>query len=200
MRPRNVAHLPRSLAGPGSSAWIGMLLFVAIEATAYGSLITSYFYLQLGAERWPPDGIAQPALLLPTLSTALLVASAVPVRWAELGIRRGDERRLRIGLALGLLLASGYPVIAGIEASQRSYSLAANAYASIVWVASSYSLLHVVGLLGLGGYVIALAFRRDLHAEKHTALGVVALYWYFAALASIPLWATLYLAPRALGA
>jgi cytochrome c oxidase subunit 3/cytochrome c oxidase subunit I+III len=42
------------------SGWWGMLLFLASEATLFGLLIASYFYLRFYNTHWPPPGIDKP--------------------------------------------------------------------------------------------------------------------------------------------
>jgi heme/copper-type cytochrome/quinol oxidase subunit 3 len=46
-RPRPVAH---------PNGWWGMAIFVASEATLFGALLGTYYYLRFKAVHWPPIG------------------------------------------------------------------------------------------------------------------------------------------------
>ena len=66
------APVERRVARP--SGWWGMAVFVATEATFFGTLIGSYFYLRFHAVEWPPAGVPKPHLALPLVLTGVLVA------------------------------------------------------------------------------------------------------------------------------
>ncbi len=87
----------------GSRSW-GMLLFIGTEATLFASLLFAYSYVRVSAVRWPLGNIEAPELMLPAIMTILLLASSVPVSWADRGIRQGSQGRLRLRLALGSVL------------------------------------------------------------------------------------------------
>ena len=48
----------------------GIALFIATEATLFGALIASYFYLRFKHAGWPLGGIAPPKPALPLAITA----------------------------------------------------------------------------------------------------------------------------------
>ena len=64
------------------NGWWGMALFVATEATLFGTIIGTYFYLRFNNLHWPPPGVPEPKLTLPLVLTGLLVATSVPVQFA----------------------------------------------------------------------------------------------------------------------
>ena len=85
------------------SGWWGVLLFIATEATLFGLMIASYFYLRFQTAHWPPAGIDKPKVALPLVLTAILVATAVPlllaVRSARVGRARAPVRSARLPTA-----------------------------------------------------------------------------------------------------
>src|SRR6185503_5197157 len=83
-----------------STAWWGMAMLIATEAMVFGILLASYFFLRAAAKEWPLEGIDAPELTLALPFSFVLWASSIPMFWAEAGIRRGDQRRLRAGLLL----------------------------------------------------------------------------------------------------
>ena len=67
----------RRLALP-SGLW-GTILFICTEATLFGTLIATYFYLRFKNAHWPPPGIEHPKVALPLALTGALVLTTVPM-------------------------------------------------------------------------------------------------------------------------
>jgi len=84
------------------NGWWGMVIFVAGETTLFLMLFASYFYLRLQSHHWPPPGVAKPAVLVPVVLTAALVATSFAMQRAW---RAG--RALRRGAAWGSLAVAG---------------------------------------------------------------------------------------------
>lgn len=84
------------------NGWWGMVIFVAGETTLFLMLFASYFYLRLQSDHWPPPGVAKPAVLVPVLLTAALLATSFAMQRAW---RAG--RTLTHGTALRWLAAAG---------------------------------------------------------------------------------------------
>ena len=71
--------------------WWGMLLLVATEATLFGVLLASYYYLRFEAgPAWPPEGIPEPKVVKNLWINAILVASSVPMLLAVRRILAGN--------------------------------------------------------------------------------------------------------------
>src|SRR4029453_3486404 len=109
--------LPQRYDGPRAFGWGGMGWLIGTEATVFSLLIASYFYLRFrNGPTWPPDGIATPDLALPLIMTAILGASSLPVHMAHAGIRVGNVRRLKAGLATGFVLGAAFLALTlGVE-------------------------------------------------------------------------------------
>ena len=100
-----VERLPEHASGPRSYGWWGMVWLIATEATLFAMLLASYFYLRFQASPvWPPDDIEKPTLALPLIMSAILWSSSIPVHIADAGIRKDNQTRLKVGLALGFVL------------------------------------------------------------------------------------------------
>lgn len=189
--------LPRVTADRRAPLWWGMLGLVAIETTVVTAFIVSWFYLRMGAGTWPPGG-KMPALLLPTLNTVLLLASSGVVLWADHGIRRGDARRLALGLTTAIGMAIVFLVLKAVEYVGKDYRWSDHAYGSIVWTIAGFHSAHVVSLVLKTGVMATLAWRGYFTRERHLGVRVNGIYWHFVVLVWLPLYATLYLAPRVL--
>lgn len=194
--PGQPPELPRLATPSASTAWAGMILLLAIEGTVIATLIASYFYLRVHAEQWPIGGIEIPDLGLPLAAYLVLLASALPVWFTDRRLRRGDRRMVLRALPFGVLLALGYLALTGMDLASKDYTWATNAYGSLEWTISGYTILHLVALILFACVVMAITARGHLVERRHIAVHVLALYWYFVAIAGIPVFVTLYLSPR----
>ncbi len=70
--PSAAAHVASAGAARPNGVW-GMALFLCSEATMFGTLLATYFYLDFDAHRWPPAGIKAPSVALPLVATGVLV-------------------------------------------------------------------------------------------------------------------------------
>ena len=164
--PVRIAPPGRSIA---SGTW-GMLLFIAAEATLFGTLIATYFYLRFNEAQWPPAGIEPPAVALPLALTGALVLTTLPL----LAAARGRTRPLVLA---STAVQGGYlawQIVLFAEDLSR-FSPADTAYGSIYFTLLLVHHAHVVLGLLLNAWVLA------------TGRGarVVALYWVFVNLAAV---------------
>src|SRR5688500_6263836 len=95
--------LPVGSAGKLSTGWWGILALIVTEASLFGYLLFAYFYLASQTEQpWPPEGL--PALLIPSVNTAILLASSACVWAGERYIRLGQMQRSIAGLVAAIAL------------------------------------------------------------------------------------------------
>ena len=189
--------LPVYLTGAKAPLWCGMVLMLAIEATVFSSLIMSYFYLRAGSAVWPAD-VEPPELLLPTINTFIIIASALAMHFGDKGIRKGRVGRLRIGQTVALVLAIAFLVIKGIEYSHMPYSWKDHACGSITWMLSGFHAAHVLAVVLKGIVVAALAWLGYFNAERRLGVQINSLYWQFVVVVWLPIYFTLYISPRVL--
>ncbi|MDW5329662.1 heme-copper oxidase subunit III [Plantactinospora sp. KLBMP9567] len=202
-RSRHLALGPHGLATEEpvgrSTAWWGVMLFIATESTLFAALFGSYFYLrfQHGAP-WPPDGIGEPELFLPLIMTGVLVPSSLPLLWAEAGIRRGRRWQLRAGLLATLVMGGTFLGLQGMEYSEilREYTFTSNAYGSLFYTTTTFHGAHVtIGLLMVGWLLIA-SLQGSFGARRHERVRIVAYYWHFVDVVWVAILFTVYLSPR----
>ncbi len=194
----DVSHLSPYETGPAAPLWWGMAGMIAVETAVFTILIVSYFHLAHGAAQWPLGGIKEPELLLPTLNTGVLIASSLCIFWADRGIRLGDKRRLSIGMIAASVLAVVFLVLKVVEYSDVGYRWDTNAYGSIVWVIIGFHSMHVFSLLLKSVVTTALSLRGYFTKERRLGVEINGLYWHFVTVVWIPLYLTLYWAPRVL--
>lgn len=197
-RMLDVHAIPDEGIGRAAPIYLGMWGLIIVESTVFASLVSSYFYLHLMSTEWPPAGVKDPELLLPSLNTAILLGSAYCVHRADIGIRAGRRRSLIVGLCLGIALALVFLVLKYVEYSDVPYRWDSHAYGSIIWTIVGLHTAHVITLVLKTIVVAILAILGHFHQKRSIGVQVNGMYWVFVALIWLPLYGVLYIAPRVL--
>lgn len=191
--------LPEHGVGPRSFAWWGMVWLIATEATLFALLLASYFYLRFRSPEWPLGEIEAPALELPLIMTAILWSSSIPVHIAEKGIEKGNQRRLRWGLALGWLLGAAFLVITvAVEWPEalHEFTPRTNAYGSMFFTVTGFHLSHVVVGLSVSAFVQVRAWQGAFDENKHVSVQNFAMYWHFVDIVWLFVLLSIYVSPH----
>lgn len=178
-----------------ATGWWGMVFLLIAEASIFAYLFFAYFYYAVNVEYrpWPPNGA--PSLTFAIPETALIVAGAAAIWWAD----RRAAIALRLPSLLGLVLAAlcgiGFIVLGLLDWSTKPFALASSAYSSIYFVTTGVHLAHVaVGVL-MATAVLAWSAVGYLGRVRHVPITVSALYWYFLALSWLALFFVIYITP-----
>jgi heme/copper-type cytochrome/quinol oxidase subunit 3 len=161
------------------NGWWGMAIFVATEATLFGTLVGTYVYLRFHNVHWPPPGIAKPKVLVPALLTLALVLTSIPIQAAW---RAGRLGRRTLAWRLLLLAFAVQTAYLGWELHDyvgelHRYPPSHSAYSSIRMTLLAADHLHVlVGLLLDVWLLLRLATR--LTRYRLVALQSTAFYWH----------------------
>src|SRR5881394_2400841 len=172
---RPVGHAGERVARP--NGWWGMAVFVATEATLFGTLIGSYFYLRFHAVEWPPAGVPKPHLTLPFVLTGVLVLTSLPVSVALSSARRGRAGRAQVALLLALIVQAGY---LGMQLhlylhDVHLFSPRNSAYASIYFTLLGAHHLHVLVAVVLEAWFIV---RLASGVTRYRLVGLQATAFY----------------------
>jgi heme/copper-type cytochrome/quinol oxidase subunit 3 len=168
------------------NGWWAMALLIATEATLFGSLIASYFYLRFQAPSWPPPAMPSPSLTLPLAFTGMLVATAVPMYGAT---RAAGAARVRAAWWLVALATAVQATYLGLQlnlflSDLSDFSPTANAYGSIYFTLLGVHHAHVALGLALDGWILW-KLAGGLTNYRLVGLRVIAFYWYFVVLVGI---------------
>ncbi|HEX5140560.1 MAG TPA: cytochrome c oxidase subunit I [Dehalococcoidia bacterium] len=196
--PDNPAAPGDTSEGVNAVGWWGMAFIIVTEGVLFSSLLSGYLYIRSGAEQWPLDGIKKPELLVPAIGTALLLGSSIPMLLAELGIKRGSQSALRLGLLGAFVMGAGFLALQGFEYARSEFSLTTNVYGSLFFVITGLHGLHVFAGLGLNGFIQARAWKGHFTRERHLAVENVAIYWHFVDVVWIFILSVVYLSPHLL--
>lgn len=175
---REAAFVAGRRRGPSVAIW-GMAMVVASEATLFGTLIGSYYYLRFGSVHWPPAGTPEPRVAVPLIMAAILATTSLPMQLAANAARRGRLWRTRLLLVWALAIQCVYLVWA-IHDYVRQLHVSQpqdNAYSSIYYTLLGADHVHVaIGIL----FVVWLLGKlvRGLTMYRLNAVQVVAFYWH----------------------
>jgi cytochrome c oxidase subunit 3 len=174
-------------------ALIALAVVLGAESLLFALLAVSYLFMRNQASIWQPS--TQPAfrLWLPLANSLVLLVSAWTARQSLASIRAGKQPGLltnaQLTLLLGLLFVAGQIV----EFSQAGMPLDAPGFGGILFALMGFHALHVLAGVVLEGLVVLRARLGDFHAEKHVAVEVSVLFWYFVVLVWAILFVLLYL-------
>jgi cytochrome c oxidase subunit III len=162
-----------------SGIW-GMALFLCAEAMLFTGLIASYFYLDFRAHSWPPPGVTHPAALDPSILTAALVATSLPMALAAGRAKAGELRSTISLIALATVVQCGYLVyqlhqfvdeLHTLEPQSGAY---ASAYTALIGLHHAHVLLGVLIDFGLLFWLVV----SGLSDYRVTGVRALALYWH----------------------
>lgn len=193
---RDVSELPTYRFSYRSPMWWGTLAFMVIEGLGFIFSIVVYFYLRSQNVDWPPG--RPPDLLWASLLTALLVASEIPNTWTKKAAQAQDLRRVRIGVIIMAIIGLAAIGLRALEFTTLHVRWDSNAYGSTVWLLIGLHATHVItDVFETLAFVVVLFVgpvdgRRFPEVEDNQA------YWDFVVLAWLPVYFTVYWAPRLL--
>ncbi len=190
---------PEGVSGGRATGFWGMVMLIFTEATLFGLLLYSYFYLRFhSGPVWPPDGIEKPDLFLVSIMTPILLLSSGPMHWAHTGIRQGKVWRLRVGLLLTFVMGATFLGFQGVEYREiltREFTPRTNIYGSLFFTITGFHGIHVAVGLVMNLWLQWYARRGRFSAERHLAVENVALYWHFVDAVWVFILFSLYLSP-----
>ena len=161
------------------TAWWGMVSLIMTEATIFAGLIGSYFFLRAASKQWPPPGIEEPKLTLSIIMSFVLWGSSLPMLFAERGIEKGNQLRLRLGLMAAWIMGAAFLGYSMKDFSELKFSWGENAYGSIYYTTVGLHTLHVFVGLVMSAVVQIKAWLGKFSEERHVTVQVYAMYWHF---------------------
>lgn len=171
--------VPYSARAAKPNGWWGMVVFVATEATLFGTLIGSYFDLRFRTHPWPPAGVPDPKVALPLIVLGVLVATSIPVQLASVWARSGRIGATQLALLAAIAIQTVYLAlqIHLYVADLHKFTPQDNAYGSIYFTMVGAHHAHVlVGILLEAWFVL----RLFGGVTRYRAVGVqaTAFYWH----------------------
>jgi cytochrome c oxidase subunit III len=191
----DVSSLPDYAFGHQGLIWWGTLGYMVIEGSMFVIAIVTYFYLRLRVDSWPPS-LPDPALTYGTINLVLMLVSAAPALLAKYAAERFDLRRVRIWMVA--LTAFGFVslVVRGYEFATLNCRWDDNAYGSAVWLIMGLHTMHVATDVVENVVLSVLTFTGPMDECRFVDISENSLYWAFIVAWWIPVYLTVYFAPR----
>ena len=194
----DVSLLPETAFGHRGLTWWATVAFMTIEGTTLLICAAAYLYLRMNSDAWPPRPVANPDLLIPTLTTLLLLGKMWPFARAERAAKRFDVAGVRRWMVIGSALGVVAIVLRWFELQSFNVRWDTNAYGSAVWaVIVAHTTLLVTDVIE-SAVITAIFFSDRLQPRHFSDVEDDALYGRFLAIAWLLLYLLLVFGPRVL--
>jgi cytochrome c oxidase subunit I+III len=194
-RTLDVSMLPDHAFGHSGLIWWGTTGFMVIEGAMFVMAFITYYYLRLRVPEWPPS-LPDPDLGIGTINLVLVLISAVPAMLAKKAAEKYDLRGVRLWITVLLLFGIANVILRGFEYVELNCRWDDNAYASMTWVLLSMHTIHIATDVTDTAVLTVLMFTGPVSAKRFVDASENSLYWYFIILWWIPMYLTIYFAPR----
>ncbi len=198
MTPRrtlDVSGLPDHAFGHQGLIWWGSVSFMVIEGSMFLMVLVAYYFLRTRVPEWPPSA-PLPDPTVATVGTLVMLASTIPNQMAKSAAERLDLERVRVLLPVLLAFGAAVIVLRAFEFPALGAPWDWNAYASITWFILGLHTSHLVTDFADSVVLTALVFTGHAEPKRMVDVSENALYWYFVVFSWIPVYLTIYFAPR----
>lgn len=185
-----------------SNEKLGMWVYLASDCLLFGGMISTYLIYKnrprdvaglAGSDAIPSEFFDIP---FTSMTSFILLMSSLTMVLSVNAIIRGDLKRMRLWLVatavLGGLFLGGqayeFTVFVVDDGLGFTTNVASSAFFALTGLHGVHVLVGVIMLLS----VVALSFRRKMHAE---AVEVVGLYWHFVDIVWVLIFTVVYLIP-----
>ena len=194
-RTLDASALPTYAFGHQGLIWWGTVGFMVIEGSMFVIVLIAYFYLRLQVSAWPPN-LANPNLGPGTANLLLVLVSILPAALTKKAAEKFDLGKVQFWLTVSTLFGIGSVVLRAFEYPALNCRWDDNAYGSITWLLLSLHTIHVATDVVDSGVLTALMFIGPVTEKRFVDVSENSLYWYFIVLWWIPIYLTIYFAPR----
>ena len=177
----------------GDHRLFGLATFLVADGMTFAGFFAAYLTFR-AVNPLPAGAIYELELLLPTINTALLLASSFTFHRAGAALKRADNPGCRSWLLVTAAL--GFTFLAGQmkEYFSLPFGLTDNLFASTFYAITGFHGLHVT----LGGLMILIVWWQSrpggrVSADNRFPLEATELYWHFVDGIWVVLYAILYL-------
>jgi heme/copper-type cytochrome/quinol oxidase subunit 3 len=175
-----MSAVPYSQRTAKPNGWWGMVVFVATEATLFGTLIGSYYDLRFKTRPWPPAGVPEPKVVVPLILLGVLLSTSAFVRLAATFGRRAQTGPVQLALLAALVVQSGYLAmqIHLFVDDLHKFTPQGSAYGSIYFTLVGAHHAHVfVGIL-LEAWLCLRLFFGGSTIYRAVGVDATAFYWH----------------------
>jgi cytochrome c oxidase subunit 3 len=159
---------------------VGMLLFIAAEASIFSIFVVAYLYY-LGKDTVGPT--PREVLSVPILNTVILLSSSGTITAAERALKHGRVRSFGVWWLVTILLGAVFLVGTAQEwhelITEHNLTISTNLFGTTFYSLVGLHATHVLlGLIALT-VVMLLTAARKVRQEQAWRTVVLGLYWHF---------------------
>lgn len=190
------AHSHMSPAQAYEAAKLGLWTFLATEVLLFGGLFTAFIVYRLKYPGMFRADFVHLNRVMGAVNTVVLICSSLTVALGIAAIRKGKQGLLKLFLSLTILQAAIFLVIKYFEWTEKfAHGLfpATDIFFSLYFMMTGVHGLHVLGGMGVLGWMLVLASRGRFSEHYYTPVEVSGLYWHFVDLVWIYLFPLFYL-------
>ena len=161
---------------------VGMILALVSFTMMFGGLFYSYGLLRIRAVSWPPPGLPEMPLVLPSVITLMLAGSAIALELARKRLQRGEieafQRLTMTSIVLGVLFIALQASV-WVDLWNAGLNLSAGPYGSMFYFLTAFHALHVVAGLGILGWMYVASPRATSPVLRNSRAQLSACFWHF---------------------
>jgi cytochrome c oxidase subunit 3 len=186
----SVTSLPQRATGSGTGR-IALLVTLGTESVLFATVLVAYAALRSQVNWQIPHTLTR--LTVPLANNAILLASALMVWWSTRAIRRGNQKALRTGLLISLLL--GLCFVAGqvFEFNHAGLRIDDQSFGGVFFTLIGFHAVHVLAGVFFLFINLLRATLGDFSARSYSAVELGSWFWYYVTAVWAVLFVTLYL-------
>lgn len=178
-----------------SLGYLGMVIFLGSWAMMFGAMFFVYAGLRAKAATWPPAGALPLPLLLPGLSTVILLASSATLHQGLQRVRQGRARDFAPWLVATLAIGVAFLALQAyiwLDLHAEGLKPSSGAYGSIFYTLTAFHFLHVVVGLGLLAWVTPASLGGSEVARHQLRIKLTSMFWHFVTVVWVAIYLTVY--------
>ena len=189
------------------TAVVGMTLVMVALTMMFGGMFYGIGMLRIRSPFWPPPGMPTMPILLPAMSTVVLLASSAVLKFAKNSLAAGSLQKHKQQVLLSAALGAVFVVLqTGLVVKMWGAGLRLDSgpYGSLFFFLTAFHAFHVLVGIGLFGWLtpnaVGLARTEPRTALHRTRLAtqtlrtrLVSMYWHFVDIVWVLLFVVLFL-------
>lgn len=199
-RTLDVSRLPMFDISLHAPLWWGQLMLGVIETTMLSILLACYYYTRLNLDMWPPPGVQIPPVWRANLCVFLLLVSCIGSYWASEAAKKDDRHGMILGLSLNLVLALAAMAVRIYDWNLLNFTWKSDIHGTYVWAFLGLHTYDVFADLIFTVVLIAILATGPHGPRQRQGVHVDSVIWYALVAIWIPIYITIYFAPRFAGA
>jgi len=180
-----------------TTAWVGMVIFLASWGMMFGALFFVYGTIRARALNWPPQGLPSIPLFWPSINTLIIFGSSLSLQAGIWAIRKDEQTKTNIALWVTLVLGIVFLTLQcmvwsnlhdiGLMPTSGFYG---SVFYGLTWIHAAHVVIGLIALL----WLCVFSLKRRYSAENHLSMRLWAMYWHFVGVVWAVVFVTVYLA------